>query len=329
VKPGDRAVLSNIRIDRDRIVFDINGGPEHKHEFLRHIQIGVGNSTAPVTQDPNQDPVGARISLVFPGHVPEVTPVQIKALLAPLLSFDVKTPVQAYTDTLPPTLKNAILNHHVLVGMSTDMVLFTLGQPEAKSREIEGQMPFEEWIYGHPPQDVNFVRINGNRVVRVEIAKLGQPLEVFTKDEVEGLMTTGGRPVLAEVHEIHTVELGDVHRDADTQAPLAPPSLRKEGEKLPQDDPKMSPSMGHEGPMQPVVFPKDTSKDPAHNTEARPAPAQPAAASPDAAKPDAGKPDAAKPDGAKPDESTPNAPPTAPASPNGAVNLLPRQPAAR
>ena len=328
VKPGERAVLSNIRIDRDRIVFDINGGPEHKHEFLRHIQIGTGNTTTPVTQDPGQDPVGARISLVFPGGVPDVTPVQIKALLAPLLSFDVKTPVQAYTDTLPPTLKNAILNHHVLVGMSTDMVLFTLGQPEAKSREIEGQMPFEEWIYGHPPQDVNFVRINGNRVVRVEIAKLGQPLEVFTKDEVEGLMTTGGRPVLAEVHEIHTVELGDVHRDADTQAPLAPPSLRKDGEKLPQDDPNRSTAYGHEGAMKPVVFPKDTSNDPAHNTAARPAPAQPAAASPDAAKPDA-----AAPATAKPDESTPKPPPpaapTSPTAPNGAVNLLPRQPAAR
>ena len=38
VKPGDRAILSNIRIDKDRIVFDINGGPDHKHNFLRHSQ---------------------------------------------------------------------------------------------------------------------------------------------------------------------------------------------------------------------------------------------------------------------------------------------------
>ena len=56
----------------------------------------------------------------------------MKALLAPLISFDVKTPIQAFTDTLPPKLKDAILDHHVLVGMSTDMVLFAKGQPEHK-----------------------------------------------------------------------------------------------------------------------------------------------------------------------------------------------------
>ena len=95
-----------------------------------------------------------------------------------------KTPIQAFTDTLPPKLKDAILDHQVLVGMSTDMVLFAKGQPETKSREMDGQMPFEEWIYGKPPEDVDFVRINGNRVIRVEIAKMGEPPVIFTKDVV-------------------------------------------------------------------------------------------------------------------------------------------------
>jgi hypothetical protein len=287
VKPGDRVVLSNIRIERDRIVFDINGGPEHKHEFLRHVQIGMGGGgrTNPVLQDDNQQPAGSRITLVFPKYTPDVTPAQIKALLAPLISFDMKTPVQAYTDTLPPKLKEAILNHHVMVGMSTDMVLFALGPPESKSREVEGQMPFEEWIYGHPPQDVNFVRVNGNRVIRVEVAKLGQPLEVFTKDEVEGLLLTDGRPVLAEAgqKDTKTVQLGDVHRNPDTQAPVAPPTLRGPGEKLPQDDPNQrDPAMGREGPMKPVIFPKDTTNDPAHTTQARPENKTGEAAKPDA-----------------------------------------------
>ena len=235
VKPGDRVVLSNVKIDKNKIVFDLNGGPEHKHEFLRHVQIGMGGPgmTQPVVQDPGQEPTGARVSLTFPEFVPDVTPAQIKALLAPLISFDMKTPVQAYTDTLPKPLKQAILDHHVMVGMNVDMVLFALGQPETKSREMDGQMPFEEWIYGHPPQDVQFVRINGNRVIRVEMAKLGQPLEIFTKDEVEGMMTTGGRPVVAQAGDTHKIQLGDVHRDPDTQAPVAPPTLRAPGEKLP------------------------------------------------------------------------------------------------
>ncbi len=306
VKPGDRVVLSNIRIDKEKIVFDINGGPEHKHEFLRHIQIGVGgpNMTNPVVQDPDQEPIGSRITLSFSKYVPEVTPAQVKSLLAPLISFDMKTPVQAYTDTLPPKLKEAILNHRVLVGMNTDMVLFAMGQPETKSRETEGQMPFEEWIYGHPPQDVSFVRVNGNRVIRVEVAKLGQPLEVFTKDEVEGLMMTNGRPVLAEATR-PGVQLGDVHRNPETQSADAPPSLRAPGETLPSDPPPGTLSTGsREGPMKPVIFPKDTTKDPARTVPAHPKPAVPADDDDD---------DAAKPGAAKPADGSGTAMPASPA----------------
>ncbi len=141
VKPGDRVVLSNVRIDKDRLIFDLNGGPDRKHDFLRHIEVGMGggpNMTSPVVQDPGQEPIGARITLTFAKFVPELNPAQIKALLAPLISFEMKTPVQAYTDTLPPRIKDAILNHHVMVGMSTDMVLFALGQPENKSRGNRG-----------------------------------------------------------------------------------------------------------------------------------------------------------------------------------------------
>ncbi len=273
VKPGGRVVISNLRIEKEKIVFDMNDGPDRKHEFLRHVQIGVGGSdtTNPVVQDDGTEPTGTRITLTFQKYVPEVTPAQVKALLAPLLSFDMKTPVQAYTDTLPPQLKKAILDHHVMVGMNTDMVLYALGHPDDKSREVEGQMPFEEWIYGRPPEDVTFVRINGNRVIRVEIARTGQPLEVFTRDEVDGMMTTGGRPVMAEATPQHTVELGDVHRNADTQAPAPPPTLRKPGEKLPDDKDSNTPgTLNREGPMKPVIFPKDTTNDPAHTVDAHP-----------------------------------------------------------
>jgi len=166
---------------------------------------------------------------------------------------------------------------------------------------VDGQTPFEEWIYGHPPQDVNFVRVNGNRVIRVEVAKLGQPLEIFTKDEVEGLMMTNGRPVVAEASRPSSVQLGDVHRNADTQAPAAPPSLRAPGETLPSDpDPGQISNGSREGPMQPVVFPKDTTKEPARTVPAHPKPAAPVDDDDDdAAKPAA----AAKPDMAKPADS--------------------------
>ena len=41
-KPGARVVITDIKVDRSKIIFDLDGGPDAKHRFLRHIQIGVG-----------------------------------------------------------------------------------------------------------------------------------------------------------------------------------------------------------------------------------------------------------------------------------------------
>jgi hypothetical protein len=249
--------------------------------------------------------VGARLTLDFKGHVPELTGPEVKALLAPLISFDVKTPIQAFTDTLPPKLKDAILGHHVLVGMSTDMVLFAKGQPEHKSREMEGQMPFEEWIYGKPPQEVDFVRINGNRVIRVEVAKMGESPVIFTNNEVEGLMRTDGTPLETARSNTRTIAEGDAERNPDTQAPAAPPSLRNPGETLPDDSTK------DHGVMRPVQFPKPKPEtQPGANPDGVPDAPPPATAQPAAG----GQP--ATPDASQPAQPKPQTPPTGSSQPN-------------
>lgn len=251
-KPGDRLVITDVLVQRSKIILQLNGGPDMKHRFLRHIELGTDPYfTYPIIQDDGTLPTGARLTLTFKDHVPELTGKQVMALLAPLISFEVKSPIQAFTDTLPPRLRQAILSHQVLVGMSTDMVLFAKGQPDNKTREMDGQMPFEEWIYGRPPKDVEFVRINGNRVIRVEIAKIGEKPVIFTKDEVEAMMSTDGSPIAPQgPSNVHTIELGDVQRDPNTQAPAPPPTLRNPGEKLPTDNTRT-------GVMRPVQFPKE------------------------------------------------------------------------
>jgi hypothetical protein len=282
-KPGDRVVITDIKIEHEKIVLLLNGGPDPRHRFLRHIQIGMGpNVTTPVVQDnPNDAPQGARLTLTFKERIPELTDKDVKALLSPLISFDVKTPIQAFTDTLPPKLKDAILNHHVLVGMTTDMVMFALGQPDQKIREMDGQMPFEEWVYGKPPKPVQFVRINGNRVIRLEIAKVGESPQIFTADVVEGLMRTDGTP-LAPENSPHTVAMGDTHRNPDTQSAGPSPSLRRQGETLPQDDPNNKQT---QGAMKPVQFPQQKPDD---YPDASNLPRTPQPDDPDA-KPDTGK----------------------------------------
>ncbi len=275
-KPGQRLVITDIKIDRSRIIFDLNGGPDARHRFLRHVQIGVGPEMGdpdvdPQLADQSGDPAGARLTLAFADHVPEVTAADVKALLAPLISFDVKTPVQAFTDTLPVPLKDAILSHKVLVGMSTDMVLYAKGRPNSKSREMDGQMPYEVWLYGTPPEEVDFVRINGNRVIQVEIARVGEPVQIFTKDVVSPMLMSGGSPQLASDANTRTVREGDVERDPNKEAPAAPPSLRNPGENLPTDN-------QNTGVMRPVQFPKPHPDDtPGANPDEQQQPATPAA----------------------------------------------------
>ena len=269
-KPGDRLVVTDVKIEENKIIFLLNGGPDAKHRFLRHISIGGDpNNDTPIVQGEANDPTGSRLTLDFNGHIPGLTGAQVKALLAPLISFDVKTPVQAFTDTLPTKLKDAILNHQVMVGMSTDMVLFAKGPPQSKSREMDGQMPFEEWIYGKPPEEVDFVRINGNRVIRVEIAKMGEPPVIFADDVVSGMMRTDGTPVETAANHTHISKEGDVQRDPDKEAPDAPPSLRGPGEQLPSDQANgaNTGSQKNEGVMRPVQAPV---KKPEYQPDANP-----------------------------------------------------------
>src|SRR5580704_8078760 len=101
-----------------------------------------------------------------------MTPQQLRALLYPVLDFNARSKEQAYLDTVPPKVKEAIQNHHVLVGMNQEMVLHAKGKPPKKVRERDGETEYEEWIYGEPPADVDFVRLVGDEVVRVETMKL-------------------------------------------------------------------------------------------------------------------------------------------------------------
>jgi hypothetical protein len=315
-KPGDRVVLTDVKFDHSKIIFDLNDGPDLKHRFLRHVQLGAGN-VSPVVTGNEQDPTGARLTLEFKGRVPDLTGAQVKALLAPLISFDVKTPVQAFTDTLPPKLKDAILSHHVMVGMTTDMVIFAKGSPDRKVREVQENMPFEEWIYGAPPKDVEFVRINGNRVIQVEIAKIGESPQIFTKNEVEGMMRTDGTPlVAADTHGTRTIQLGDVDKNPDTQAAAPPPSLRNPGEAPPQQQGADRP-----GVMKPVQFPKPKPDDEGNDTSASQSTPAPAATQPAGqTQPAAGQPgsattppaDASQPGTSKPAPDGASQPPSQP-----------------
>lgn len=247
-KAGQRVVVTNVIFEKDRILLDFDGGPFHKHRWLRHLSVGMDPyNTAPVVPDNPNEATGSRIALVFPHGVPDLTGFQVEALVKPIVDFSVKTPLQAYSDTLPPFLRKAVLEHHVLVGMNHQMVLSALGPPRTKMREIENNEPVEIWIYGLPPQPTQFVRFHGNRVVRFEVARVGEPLEVHAKNEMGDYWAT------QPADNTHIIKLGDTSPTdtAEQSAPTSAPTLRNPGEKLPADNDPNRPQ------MKPVEFPKD------------------------------------------------------------------------
>ncbi|MGA8531171.1 MAG: hypothetical protein WB622_15750 [Acidobacteriaceae bacterium] len=253
-KPGERVVVTDIKIDKDTIVLDLNGGPFHKHRFMRHVSIDMGVAEAPLGQDNGPQPTGTRLTVRFGEPVPDLTGEQLEALLKPMIDFGVKSPAEAYAETLPDFLRDAIKQHRVLVGMNRDMVNYAKGMPIRKVREMDAQgRQFEIWIYGEAPQPVEFVRFMGRYVVRVEVAKVGEPVLVRTANEMGDYW--GNQPVVATNQ--HEIQLGDQTQQERSveSAPRAAPTLRQPGDPAPTDDKKNPQPV-----MAPVNFPKDQQR---------------------------------------------------------------------
>lgn len=187
IKPGDPARISFVQIKGDHIHFEINGGPTRHKKWYQRVEITGAYDTPVVGGAPDEgqaNPHGSFVDLYFPKYVPEMTSQQLRALLYPVLDFSARNKEQAYLDTLPAKVKTAIQAHHVLVGMNQEMVVHAKGKPPKKVRERDGETQYEEWIYGEPPADVDFVRFVGDEVVRVETMKVGGEKIVRTQREV-------------------------------------------------------------------------------------------------------------------------------------------------
>jgi len=257
-KPGDRARISDVTIKDDHIRFEINGGPVKKQKWYQHIQIQGSATVTPGGSDSSANARGSFVDLYFDKYVPELTGPELKELLRPVFDFDAKSPLEAYLETVPPQVKDAIKNHHVLVGMNHEMVIYAKGRPPKKVREHEGgvqsegqnDVEYEEWIYGTPPQDVDFVRFVGDEVVRVETMKVDGQKIVRVEKEVDL-----GSPTVAKKQE---------------ERPANAPTLRRPGEEMPESNPA-NPSGAP--PIAPVPPPSGPDSGPGPNWSSSPAPA--------------------------------------------------------
>ena len=194
-KPGDRVVITNVidqgqgnrfrdqrRSEEEREVVSARSGRrrwDHDH--------AVG--AAPKSLEAK----GSMVTLEFDKYVPEITGDQVRDMLAPVFDFKALNQAEAYEKTLPPKVQEAIKNHKVLVGMDRDMVIYAKGRPPRKIRDKDDKgQDYEEWIYGNPPEEVDFVRFQGEVVARLEIMTVDGEKIVRTEKEVD-LQVSGNR----------------------------------------------------------------------------------------------------------------------------------------
>jgi hypothetical protein len=185
-RPGDRVRITNVKILKKSIVFELNGGLKLKKKWYQHIQIDAPVTASSAPMNAPENPHGSILTLEFKDFVPEMTTDELKKMLLPVLDFSSKSAAEAYLETIPPKAKEAIKNHQVLVGMDQEMVIYAKGRASRKIRENDSQAkPYEEWLYGEPPQDVEFVRFVNGEVVQVKIMKVDGEKIVRTEREID------------------------------------------------------------------------------------------------------------------------------------------------
>jgi len=178
VHAGDNAQITKLEFREHTIVVDVNGGGRGKKRLLDRLQIDMGGmptmrSTSDVQQQNGppgvQAGAGSTLLLEFSKDIPDLTPDELKQLLAPFLDFSKQRSASVqWVDTLPPDIRRAIHDRVAKVGMDREMVVAAIGKPGHKVRERDSQgNEIEDWIYGTPPDKTMFVRFMGDKVTSI------------------------------------------------------------------------------------------------------------------------------------------------------------------
>ena len=168
---GDQVQVTQISIESDRIILEINHGLKSKGGWKDHISVGVGGSTRPINQQGDSNAAGGTyIALIFDQRVPPIKSSEVKKMLAPVLDFDKHSATESYVEELPEPVKKAIKANKVIEGMDRDEVLLAMGKQRHKERGLQDGVETEDWVYGFPPGKITFVTFNGSKVVKIKEA---------------------------------------------------------------------------------------------------------------------------------------------------------------
>src|SRR5580658_8440673 len=178
VNSGDKVQITKLDFRDHQIIVDLNGGGRGKKRLRDRIHIemaGIPTAQTTTEQEEKGPPVllpgqGSTIYIDFGKPVPDLSPNELKQLLAPFLDFSRQRSASVqWVDTLPPEMRKAIQERRPIVGMDREQVVAAIGKPDHKIRERDNEgNDIEDWIYGQPPSKTVFVRFNGDRVTNIK-----------------------------------------------------------------------------------------------------------------------------------------------------------------
>jgi len=178
VHAGEQVQITKLDFRDHTIIVDVNGGGRGKKRFMDrvHIEMGGvptmrGSGEAQQTGPPGLQPgAGSTLFLEFNKTIPDLTPDELKKMLAPFLDFNRQRSASVlWIDTLPTDIRKAIQERVAKVGMDREMVVAAIGKPghKVRERDTEGN-DIEDWIYGTPPDRTLFVRFTGDKVTSIK-----------------------------------------------------------------------------------------------------------------------------------------------------------------
>jgi hypothetical protein len=165
---GDSVQITKVTLENDKIVLEINGGIKSGTHWYDHVQVGMGNTTQPVSSGDGTPKAGTYVAILFHKPLEPIKATEVKKLLAPIFDFDKHSATEIYAETLPPEIKAAIAAKRAEPGMDRDQVVMAMGKPVRKMRETIDDVEAEDWIFGTPPGKITFVTFNGNKCVKVK-----------------------------------------------------------------------------------------------------------------------------------------------------------------
>lgn len=170
---GDLIQITAVHLEKDRILFEINGGMKSKRKWYQNVEVGVGSQTTPISQQRTNAPGGTYLSLDFGKPLTAMPASQVKKMLAPVLDFEKHSATEQAIDNMPPEIQQAVKENRAVEGMDRDQVIMAIGKPRTKTREIKDGVEIEDWIYGMPPGKITFVTFGGSKVIKVRDAYAG------------------------------------------------------------------------------------------------------------------------------------------------------------